>query len=329
MLAHSGYGKVVMNDFSRPHTSQIDIQAAVEKALRDVSAYQGQGVLPIYLPALARINPRKLGMAVATGDGACYTAGDAHEPFSVQSIANVFSLALVLQHVGSTLWNHVGREASGSATNSIVQLELNKGKPRNPLINAGALVVIDQLIGKDSADAAVQELVGFLRERCGDDGVSIDEAVAVSESSGGSLNRSLAHFISAFNNISNPAEEVVGAYFRQCAIAMSCAQLARAGLFLAFDGMDPITGDQIILPNRCRRVLALMMTCGHYDNSGDFAFRIGLPGKSGVGGGILAIAPKHGAMAVWSPGLNGAGTSLAGAAALEQLVEYTGWSIFA
>ena len=318
-----------MNDFSRPGSAKIDFQASVERALRDVSAYQGQGVMPSYLPALAQINPRKLGLAIATGDGACYTAGDANEPFSVQSIANVFSLSLVLQHVGSTLWNHVGREASGSPTNSIVQLELNKGKPRNPLINAGALVVIDQLIGKDSADGAVQELLSFLRERCGDDSVSIDEAVAVSESRGGSLNRSLAHFISAFNNISNPAEEVVWAYFRQCAIAMSCAQLARAGLFLAFDGMDPLTGDQIILPNRCRRILALMMTCGHYDNSGDFAFRIGLPGKSGVGGGILAIAPKHAAIAVWSPGLNGAGTSLAGAAALEQLVEYTGWSVFA
>ena len=318
-----------MNDFNRPRPSGIDIQAAVEAALRDVSAYQGQGVLPTYLPALARVNPRKLGLAVATGDGVCHAAGDAEEPFSIQSIANVFSLSLVLQHVGGALWNHVGREASGSPTNSIVQLELNKGKPRNPLINAGALVVVDQLIGTDSAGAAVQELLAFLRDRSGDGNVTIDEAVAASESSGGSLNRSLAHYIAAFHNIANPAEEVVRAYFQQCAIAMSCSQLARAGLYLAFDGMDPVSGDQIILPNRCRRILALMMTCGHYDNSGDFAFRIGLPGKSGVGGGILAIAPKHGAIAVWSPGLNAAGTSLAGSAALEQLVEHTGWSVFA
>ena len=318
-----------MNELSRPSASQVDIQQAIEASLRDVSAYQGQGILPNYLPALAQVNPRKLGMAVATGDGACYAAGDAGEPFSIQSIANVFSLSLVLQHVGGALWNHVGREASGSPTNSIVQLELNKGKPRNPLINAGALVVIDQLIGKDTAEAAVQELLAFLRERSSDDRIAIDDSVAVSESRGGSLNRSLAHFIAAFGNITNPAEEVVWAYFRQCAIAMSCSQLARAGLYLAFDGMDPVTGDQIILSNRCRRILALMMTCGHYDNSGDFAFRIGLPGKSGVGGGILAIAPQHGAIAVWAPGLNGAGTSLAGSAALERLVEYTGWSVFA
>lgn len=318
-----------MNDLSRPRGSQIDFQAVIESSLRDVSAYQGQGTLPSYLPALTQMNPRKLGMAIATGDGKCYTTGDADEPFSIQSIANVFSLSLVLQHVGGALWNHVGREASGSPTNSIVQLELNKGKPRNPLINAGALVVLDQLIGKDSADDAVKELLTFLRERARDDGISIDEAIAVSESRGGSLNRSLAHFIAAFNNISNPAEEVVWAYFRQCAVAMSCSQLARAALYLAFDGMDPVTGDQIILPNRCRRILSLMMTCGHYDNSGDFAFRIGLPGKSGVGGGILAVVPKVGTVAVWSPGLNSAGTSLAGSAALERLVEYTGWSVFA
>ena len=317
-----------MNEITPPRTS-MDLQETVEAALRDVSAYQGQGTIPTYLPAIANVNPRKLGLAIATGDGACFNSGDANDPFSIQSISNVFTLSLVLQHVGGALWNHVGREASGSATNSIVQLELSKGKPRNPLINAGALVVADQLIGKDSPDAAVEELLQFLRERCGDDGVWIDETIATSESRGGSLNRSLAHFIAAFNNISNGAEEVVSTYFRQCAISMSCCQLARAGLYLAFDGMDPLTGDQIILPNRCRRILSLMMTCGHYDNSGDFAFRIGLPGKSGVSGGILAIAPGHGAIAVWSPGLNGSGTSLAGAAALERLVEYTGWSIFA
>ncbi|HJQ60311.1 MAG TPA: glutaminase A, partial [Vineibacter sp.] len=217
----------------------------------------------------------------------------------------------------------------GSAINSIVQLELAKGKPRNPLINAGALVVDDQLIAKDSADVAVEELLEFLRERCGESGVEIDEKVALSESKAGSLNRSLAHYIAAFGNLEHPAEEVVSVYFRQCAVAMSCRQLAKAALYLAFDGMDPVSGDQIVLPNRCRRILALMMTCGHYDNSGDFAFRIGLPGKSGVGGGILTVAPGHGAIAVWSPGLNQAGTSLAGAAALEKLVEHTGWSVFA
>jgi len=310
-------------------TAPIDIQAAVEGALHDVVAYQGQGELPTYVPSLAQVDPRKLGMAVVLGDGSSFAAGDADEPFSIQSISSVFALSLALQHVGAVLWNHVGREASGSPTNLIVQLELAKGKPRNPLINAGALVVDDQLIGKRSADAAVEELLGFLRDRCGDDCVRVDDSVAQSESQGGSLNRSLAHFLAAFHNLTHPVEEVVSVYFRQCAIAMSCRQLAQAALYLAFDGVDPRTGDQVIVPPRCRRILALMMTCGHYDNSGDFAFRIGLPGKSGVGGGILAIVPGIGAVAVWSPGLNSAGTSLAGSMALERLVERTGWSVFA
>ena len=318
-----------MNDMRPAAPISIDIQAAVDAALKDVSAYQGQGVLPSYIPALAQVDSRKFGLAVADAGGHVYCAGDADEPFSIQSISNVFTLSLVLQHVGGGLWNHVGKEASGSAINSIVQLELAKGKPRNPLINAGALVVDDHLIAKDSADVAIEELLEFLRERCGESGVEIDEKVALSESKAGSLNRSLAHYIAAFGNLEHPAEEVVSVYFRQCAVAMSCRQLAKAALYLAFDGMDPVSGDQIVLPNRCRRILALMMTCGHYDNSGDFAFRIGLPGKSGVGGGILTVAPGHGAIAVWSPGLNQAGTSLAGAAALEKLVEHTGWSVFA
>ena len=318
-----------MNDMRPTEAPVLDVQAAVDNALKDVSAYQGQGVLPSYIPALAQVDPRKFGLAIVDAGGRVYCAGDADEPFSIQSISNVFTLSLVLQHVGGGLWNHVGKEASGSAINSIVQLELARGKPRNPLINAGALVVDDHLIAKDSADVAIEELLEFLCERCGESDVEIDEKVALSESKAGSLNRSLAHYIAAFSNLQHPAEEVVSVYFRQCAVAMSCRQLAKAALYLAFDGMDPVSGDQIILPTRCRRILALMMTCGHYDNSGDFAFRIGLPGKSGVGGGILAIAPGHAAIAVWSPGLNQAGTSLAGAAALEKLVEHTGWSVFA
>jgi glutaminase len=156
----------------------------------------------------------------------------------------------------------------------------------------------------------------------------VDQNVAMSESNAGALNRSLAHFVSAFGNLQNPVEEVLSVYFRQCAIAMTCRQLARAALFLAFDGTDPVTKAEVCIPSRSRRINALMLTAGHYDNSGDFAFRIGLPGKSGSGGGILASIPGIGAVCVWSPGLNAARTSLAGAVALEKLVERTGWSVF-
>ena len=167
-----------------------------------------------------------------------------------------------------------------------------------------------------------------MRARAGDDGVGIDFDVAFSESETGARNRSLAHFMDAFGNLTHPVETVVGVYFRQCAIAMSCRQLARAGLFLAMEGRDPLTGEQLIEPHRARRINAIMMLCGHYDNSGEFAFRVGLPGKSGVGGGILCIAPGQGSIAVWSPALNEAGTSLAGAVALEHFAYAAGWSVF-
>ena len=306
----------------------LDLQSIVEEALSAAEAYRGLGTVASYIPALAEVDPRKLGIAVATSDGNIYAAGDADEAFSIQSISKVFMLSMALKHVQASLWNRVGREPSGSPFNSIVQLEAEKGKPRNPLINAGALVVTDTVIGDGTADEALEELLTFLSEQAGQD-ILVNDDVALSESKAGSLNRSLAYFLKAFGNLHNPVEDVLSTYFRQCAITMSCRQLARAALHLAFDGMDPVTGREVIIPSRSRRLNALMLTCGHYDNSGDFAFRVGLPGKSGVGGGILVIAPGHGAICVWSPGLNQAGTSLAGAVMLEKLVERTSWSIFA
>ena len=219
-----------------------------------------------------------------------------------------------------------GGRASGSAFNSVVQLESERGKPRNPLINPGAMVVTDQLIGDRSGDAAIVDLLALLRAQARDDSINVDEEVARSEAETGARNRALAWFMKSFGALSNEVETVTGAYFRQCAVAMSCRQLARAGLFLAFDGRDPETGAEVTAWHRARRINSVMMLCGHYDNSGEFAFRVGLPGKSGVGGGILAIAPGHGAIAVWSPGLNDAGTSAVGAIALEALVE-RGWRV--
>jgi glutaminase len=285
------------------------------------------GKVADYIPALAKVDPNKLGIAVAGADGRVWGAGDCDEAFSIQSISKVFMLALVIEKVGPKLWDRVGREPSGSPFNSIVQLESERGKPRNPLINPGAMVVTDELIGARSADDAIADLLALLRRQAGDEGIGVDEEVAASEAATGARNRALAWFMKSFGTLSNEVETVVGAYFRQCAVAMSCRQLARAGLFLACDGKDPATGP-VIAWHRARRINSVMMLCGHYDNSGEFAFRVGLPGKSGVGGGILAIAPGHASIAVWSPALNPAGTSAAGAAALEALVERTGWSVF-
>jgi glutaminase len=310
------------------YQAPIDYEALVAAVLGDAEIYRGHGDLAKHIPALTQVDPNKLGIAIALGDGSTYVAGDADEPFSIQSIATIFTLSLTLGQVGAALWNHVGREPSGSPFNALVQLESEKGKPRNPLTNAGAIVVCDQLIGRDTPDQAVDEILDFLRERSGDPAIAMDERVAMSESRAGSLNRSLAHFVAAFGNLQNAPEDVLSVYFRQSAILMTCRQLARAALYLAFDGTDPVTKQEVCNPSRSRRINALMLTAGHYDNSGDFAFRIGLPGKSGSGGGILAIVPRIGAIAVWSPGLNAARTSLAGAVALEKMVERTGWSVF-
>ena len=309
-------------------TPHIDLARCVTQAYEVALPQLGKGKVADYIPALACVDPRQLGIALALPDGAMHVAGDADMSFSIQSVSKVFTLAMALQRLGSDLWSSVGREPSGSAFNSIVQLESEHGIPRNPFINAGAIATTDRLIDGRTSEIVIDEILQFMRDRAGDDQVMIDQDVAQSESHTGARNRSLAHFMAAFRNLRHPVETVLDVYFRQCALAMSCRQLAQAGLFLAFNGRDPRTGEQLLPPHRARRINAIMLGCGHYDNSGEFAFRVGLPGKSGVGGGILCIAPGRGSIAVWSPGLNAAGTSLAGAEALEHFAWASGWSVF-
>ena len=305
-----------------------DLAAIIAEVHEELSAQAGCGEVADYIPALARVDPKCFGLAAATPDGAVHCAGDADVPFSIQSISKVFVLALALEREGATLWEAVGREPSGTPFNSIVQLEHEGGVPRNPFINAGAIAVADRLIGERTVDDALGELVGSLREMARDEGITIDEEVAASEDEAGYRNRSLANFLAAFGNLKNPVEDVLRFYFHQCALALSCRQLAEAGLFLAFDGHDPVSGRTLCTGSRARRILALMMTCGHYDNSGEFAFDVGFCGKSGVGGGILAIVPGKASIAAWSPGLNAAGTSMLGVEAMEEIAKRTGWSVF-
>jgi glutaminase len=302
-----------------------DIVATVRK---DMEAHLGRGRVADYIPALARVDPRRFGIAIVTCDGRTAEAGDAHIPFSVQSISKVFTLTLALNKLGVDLWDRVGREPSGSRFNSIVQLEQERGIPRNPLINAGALVVTDTLLAGGDADATIAAITDFMRARADDPTVHIDPEVARSEAETGFRNASLVNFLRAFDNIRSDVDDVLRVYFNQCALRMNCRQLARAGLYLAHDGADPLNRAKVTTPFRTRRINALMMTCGHYDASGDFACRVGLPGKSGVGGGILAIAPRRASIAVWSPGLNASGNSLVGALALQRLASLTGWSVF-
>ena len=305
-----------------------DLTDIIEAVHRDIAGEIGRGRVADYIPALARIDPNKFAIAIATVDGEVVEAGDADELFSIQSISKVFTLTLVLSRVGEALWSRLGREPSGSAFNSIVQLEQEKGRPRNPLINAGALVVADALIANRPPSVVIDEITRFVRLLARDETAFIDEEVARSEAETGFRNASLANFLRAFGNLNHPVDDVLSTYFHQCALAMNVRQLARAGLFLANGGIDPASGEAVIPPERARRINAIMLTCGHYDASGDFAFRVGLPGKSGVGGGILAIAPRRASIAVWSPGLTENRNSLAGTLALEDLSRRTGWSVF-
>lgn len=305
-----------------------DLRAIVEGIHRDLAPRFGEGKPADYIPQLARVDPKRFGLAVVTLDGETHLAGDAEMPFSIQSISKVLLLTLALGKHGESLWSRVGREPSGSAFNSIVQLEAEHGIPRNPFINAGAIVVTDAMLAGHSPREAIAEIVRFVRYLADSEDIVIDKAVARSEDATGDRNRALAHFMHSFGTLTHPVDHVLGVYFHHCALAMSCLQLARTGLFLANNGRDPIAGHSVVSPARARRINALMLTCGHYDGSGDFAYRVGLPGKSGVGGGILAVAPGHASIAVWSPGLNPVGNSQLGAAALEMLATRTGWSIF-
>lgn len=306
----------------------MDLQALIDETAEDLIRVEDRGQVANYIPELAKIDARKFAIAIATLDGASYATGDAREPFSIQSISKVFALALALGKVGDGLWNRVRREPSGSAFNSIVQLEHEHGIPRNPFINAGAIVVTDVILAGHQPREAIGEILRFVRVAANDDTIRINPAVSRSEQEAGFRNAALANYMRSFGNIKNPVEMTLGVYFHQCAIEMTCIQLAQAGLFLANGGRDPATGISVISADRARRINALMLTCGHYDGSGDFAFKVGLPGKSGVGGGILAVVPGRASLAVWSPGLNRQGNSLLGTRALELIAQRTNWSVF-
>ncbi|MFP5456643.1 MAG: glutaminase [Alphaproteobacteria bacterium] len=311
-----------------PVTVNPDLQAIIDRITADMEGREDRGKVADYIPGLARVDPRHFGIAIATHDGRIISAGDATTAFSIQSVSKVFALTIALGKVGDALWKRVGREPSGNAFNSIVQLEAEQGIPRNPFINAGAIVVSDIILSGHRPGEAIGEILRFVRDLAGDDDISIDEDVARGEAETGYRNAALAHYMRSFGNIQHPVEQVLGVYFHQCALAMTCIQLAKAGRYLMLEGQHPETGFNVVSPTRARRINALMMMCGHYDGSGEFAFRVGIPGKSGVGGGILCVVPGIASIAVWSPGLDERGNSTLGSLALEKLAAATGWSIF-
>ncbi len=299
-------------------------QSILEKIHAEIVPTLPQGRVADYIPQLAHVDPHKFGMAVCDTSGGIACVGDAAERFSIQSISKVFTLTLAMQLEGERLWQRVGREPSGTSFNSLVQLEYEQGIPRNPFINAGALVITDMVLSHlGEAKLALRELA---RKLSGGVDVCYNPAVAASEAGRGYRNAALANFLKSFDNLRNEPADVLDAYFHHCALSMSCTELARAFLYLASHGQH--AGTALITPSQAKYINSLMLTCGTYDAVGDFAYRVGLPGKSGVGGGIVAVMPGLFSVCVWAPGLNASGNSLAGTRALERFSELTGQSIF-
>ena len=305
----------------------MNYQKVLEEIEKEIQPFLNEGKLANYIPALANVDDKKFAMSIQLFDGTSYHIGDSNLKFSIQSISKVFTFTLALNHYGKDLYKRVGHEPSGNPFNSLVQLEYENGIPRNPFINAGAIVTADSIVSiykKNTFDT----ILDFIKKTSNDETISYDEEIFESELANGFRNFALINMIKSFNNINNNIDEVIDTYFKQCSIMMNCSQLAKSMLFLANHGINPLTNEQIITESKAKRINSLMLTCGHYDASGDFAYKVGLPGKSGVGGGIVAVVPKKMTICVYSPKLNLQGNSLVGTIALELFTTKTGLSIF-
>ena len=288
--------------------------------------FTGKGKVADYIAPLAAVPAEKYAISVCTIDGKKYDIGDYTEKFSIQSISKVFTLAMLAPLTGNELWECVGKEPSGSPFNSLVQLEYEKGIPRNPFINAGALVITDNLMEK--IPDLNKNILKFVRSLAGSNDINFNQTVADSEYITGERNKALAHLMKSFGNFKGKVSQVFRTYCNQCSIEMNTHQLAQAFLFLANKGVNPLNGEQIVSYRDCKRINSILLTCGYYDESGDVAYRVGMPGKSGVGGGIVAVIPGQLAIAVWSPELNKYGNSCRGIATLADFTTELGISIF-
>lgn len=318
--------KVHVSGASLRKTLKMNYQNLLEEICAKVRPYAGEGKVADYIPPLAKVNPDHFGICLSTVEGEEFAVKDADVRFSIQSISKVFALAMCMAVKGESLWKRVGKEPSGTAFNSLVQLEVEHGIPRNPFINAGALVLTDIML--TSFENPEEEYIAFVRELCGSDTVGYNEDVATSERETGYLNAAIVNLLKYHKNIECDVERVLRFYFLMCSVEMSCRELSRA--FLAFADHNGDFGHAGIALTRSqiKRMNAIMQTCGFYDEAGEFSYLVGLPGKSGVGGGIAAIYPQRYAVAVWSPRLNSKGNSVMGIKALEILTTETSESIF-
>jgi len=305
-----------------------DVVASVRRAAPGIYDEAVEKAAAAGKPVPGKADFKPFGIAVFMRNGEMFSAGNAGVGFPIQSISKVFALEVALEALGEKLWDRVGRDPSGDPFNSIIDLERAKGIPRNPFINAGALVVCDILAGLGGRAGPNRHVVDLVRRMLEGEAPELNRDVMNSDRTGGDLNRSLMFMARHHGNLQHPVEKVMDAYIHQCAITLDCRALAKAGRFLILDDPNDEDGVKLRAARRARRILSIMMLCGQYDGSGDFAYRVGLPAKSGVGGGILAIAPHVASIAVWSPALDPMGNSWLGTLGLEYLTAKTDWSVF-
>lgn len=292
----------------------------------DFKTFQNTGEKASYIPELANVNENLFGVCLTCLDGSQVSLGDATKPFSIQSISKVFSLILAYNILDEELWKRVDVEPSGDTFNSLILLEMESGIPRNPFINAGAIVIADVLVSH--LKNPKEDFLTFIHQLTDDKSVQYDLSVFNSEKSVAYRNYSLINLMKSFGNIHNDIDTVMDFYFMMCSLSITCEQLSKAILFFTNNGIHPLTKQQVLTPSKNRRINAVMQLCGFYDEAGEFAYRVGLPGKSGVGGGIIAVHPGLYSVVVFSPKLNKKGNSTKGMAFLERLTSELNNSIF-
>jgi glutaminase len=304
----------------------MNYQEVLENIYQECKGNCGTGKVADYIPELAKIDAKKYGICLITTNEDLFEVGDSRENFSIQSISKVLSLAYIYAIKGANIWSRVGVEPSGNPFNSIAQLEYEKGIPRNPFINSGAIVVADMILSH--CENPEKEFLTYVRQLVDHDKIDYNLSVAQSEKETGYVNTATANILKAYGNLENPIEKVLDFYYLQCSIEMSCRDLAKAFLAFAQHGKPFHFNNTILTKSQVKRINAIMQTCGFYDEAGEFSYRVGLPGKSGVGGGIVAVHPEKYSVAVWSPPLNKKGNSVVGLESLEKLTSQTGLSIF-
>ena len=304
----------------------MNFKQIIEEVYLKVKKLDDNGQLATYIPELANVDSENFGVYISSVDGFRFGIGNCYDKFSIQSIAKVLSLSLGYRIIGEKIWERLGVEPSGTAFNSLVQLETDNGIPRNPFMNAGAIVVCDVLLS--NLENPKEEFLDFVRSTANNRELNYSKKIAASESLVGFRNVALCNFIKSFGNIRNEPSDVLDFYFDLCSLEMNCRELSEVFLFLANNGRNILNNTEILTKSQSKRINALMQTCGFYDQSGDFAFKVGLPGKSGVGGGIVAVHPNEYSIAVWSPKLNEKGNSFKGMRFLEEFTTKSELSIF-